>query len=138
MDEDDLRELIAALEEQFRSIGRPDLANDTFYVERNPESGEARLPSPMQRLIMMIEAFDRFLSIQDRMTYVRAMERLLTQFGGEAPSGAFVVSTAERDDTFSQSNLANAPDLTEVRKSIALLIRQIRVQDIEPPPILRA
>ena len=86
---------------------------------------------------MMLEAFDRFLAIQDRATYFNAMERLQRQLNDHAPTRAVFVPIAD-EESRKESDLAESPDLTEVRERLAVLITQLRIQGIEPPPMARA
>ena len=76
MDDDDYRALIAIVAEELRESGAAELADERNYARQEEETGEARLLDPQRRLIEMLEAFNRFLAIQDRQTYVSALSSI--------------------------------------------------------------
>jgi len=134
MNDEDFRALIAVLEEQFRSIDASDLADEAHYIQQDSESGEGFLLPPQRRLVHMLEAFDRFLAIQDRATFMDAMQRLRQHSEGEGPSRVVVIPSGEDEASRVFINLAEAPNLSDIRGPLADLIRQIQNPDgFEPP-----
>jgi hypothetical protein len=54
MDEADFLAIIEALKDQFSRIGAPELGDDIFYTERDPETDEERLLDPQTRAVAML------------------------------------------------------------------------------------
>ena len=127
MDEEDLRAIILRLQDHLREVGAADLAEEIHYVDPDEESGDSRLLPPLERLTRMLEAFERFLAVQDRAIYVDAMRRMQTDSDTAGPLTATVLLNAERGEAPVEISLAEAPDLTDLRRSIASLIERLRI-----------
>lgn len=137
MNEEDFRALIEYLMGQLRSIGANDIADERHYLRSDDGGGEATLLPPRERLIAMLQALDRYLAVQDRAMYKDAMGRIAENVE-QAPTSVRVASFASDAAEPLEVDLANAPDLFEVRQSLNALIQQLKFQDLEPPPSLRA
>ena len=125
MDEADFLAIIEALKDQFGRIGAPELGDDSFYTDREEETGRTRLQEPQGRAVAMLQAFERFLAVRDAATYHDAMGRLAQSLEGSHPDGAVVLPI---DDTLDAPpiDLSEAPDFGELRDSVTQLIGQLR------------
>ena len=130
MEDEDYRALIAVIADEMRTSGAADLANERHYATADPESGEARLLAPQRRLVEMLEAFDRFLAIQDRETYDRALSSIAKSVAGDSPRGATVELIV--DDAIREVDLSASPDLASVRESIRRFIVRLVDGDLRP------
>jgi hypothetical protein len=72
----------------------------------------------------MLKAFDRLLAIYDRSTYDKAMAQFEELLPGRTPDGAYVDLTADSRETH-PINLAAAPDFSDVRSNINVLVENI-------------
>jgi hypothetical protein len=125
LDDDDYRALIVIVSEELRASGAADLADERHYAKADEDTGETRLLDPPRRLIEMLEAFERFLAIQDREIYRAALTSIARTVEGEAPRRATVVLTT--DDVPREVDLSETPDLSTIRKDLRRLI--IRLLD---------
>lgn len=123
MDEDDYRAILVVLEEELRASGAADIAAERHYLERNTETGDARLLDPAKRSMLMLAAFGRFLAIQDRALAEQAFDTLAEFVVGEPPRRAVVELAADAEDRVVDLN--DAPDLSEVRADVARLTRRL-------------
>jgi hypothetical protein len=130
VDEDDFRAVIDALADELRSVGAPDIADPRHYGDEDPETGERRLINPQRRLVEMLNGFERFLAIQDRQTYEKAMARMANTLGGEGPKAASVIQTTDGEPR--EYFLYEAPDLREVRNDVLTLIGRLLDGDLRP------
>lgn len=139
MTDDDFIALIELLQNQLRDIGEPSLGDMRYYSDRPTEAterppggaGEDRLPAK-QMLLAMLSAFDRHLSVQDRTTFSDATRRI-----AEVARDFNVEEVLFEDDfDFAQDkvtcNLAEAPDLSGIRRDLNSLIG--RLNDLRTAP----
>ncbi len=130
MDDDDYRALIAIVAEELRASGAADLSDERHYSRADEETGEARLLTPQRRLTEMLEAFGRYLAVQDRETYHTALSSIAEAVEGEAPRRATVVLTT--DDAPREIDLSQAPDLAAIRKDLERVIIRLLDGDLRP------
>lgn len=122
MDEEDFLAIIMALEDQLLAIGAAELIDPRHYSDF--EAGS--VPSGKTRLLRMLSAFDRYLAIEDRRTYEKAMSRIGDAVREGHVQGAVVV-LPDRERTI---DLASAPDLNELRALLTALISSLH--DVGP------
>jgi hypothetical protein len=80
----------------------------------------------------MLQAFERFMAVRDRTTYVDSLERMEVSTEGRSPQGAVVVpfrSNTER----AQVDLAASPDLSEPRAMLRALVERLSGREFGPP-----
>lgn len=132
MDDEDYQALVTEVTAQLKSIGAADIADDQHYVDVNPETGEARLLSPKKRLFLMLQAFDRYLAIQDRSTFEKAQAIFRDSLDeGQMLSAVYLIPT--EDGSEHEVDLSKAPDLSEVREQLSALTRELFRIDRDPP-----
>ena len=131
MDTADYRELVELLQHQLREAGAGELANIRLYASREADTGDLRSASPKEHAIAMLQAFDRYLSIRDRHTFLTALARINETLAETAvEDAAFVpLSEAVADSSIS---FGVAPDLSTLRKDLRVLINQLQ-EDGGPP-----
>jgi hypothetical protein len=125
MEEEEIEGLVVLVTNQMREVGAAELADESNYLIRESETSEVRVLEPRERLVDMLKAFDRFLAIQDRQTYVNAfriMNRALSE--ERAPKGAFVLPTPGSREV-APVDLSNAPDLSELRARVRNLAARL-------------
>jgi hypothetical protein len=122
MDDDDLVELIALVEQQLEEAGLGEIADPTLYAERDRETGEPRPLPPMKRLIEMLRAFDRHLSVEDPRTYEAALKRINGSLEEGFVEDAVVIPLDGRSDPVS---LADGPQVGEIRQGLEALIGRL-------------
>jgi hypothetical protein len=127
VDEDDYRALIAVVESELREIGAGEIADERHYVVLDQETGDARLLAPPRRLLEMLRAFGRMMSVEDHATYERAMFVVAEHLRGDRPRGAVVVPTADDRDAV-PIDLAVAPNLGEARFTLGRLIERLSAE----------
>jgi hypothetical protein len=132
MDEDDFLALISELKAQFLEIGASELADEDNYTSRDENTGEDRLLEPRERLIAMLHAFDRFLAVRDGSTFRNAMSRIRQFTNGGGPERVLFLPVAD-ESVRGEADLSDVPDLSQVRRSVALLIEQLHSEP-EPRP----
>lgn len=122
MDDDDIRELIELVEQQLEEAGLGEIADPALYADRDRETGEPRPLPPMKRLIEMLRAFDRHLSIVDPRTYEAALKRI----NGSLEEG-FVenVVVIPLDGRGGPASLADGPPVEEIRQGLDALIGRL-------------
>src|SRR5690349_2803104 len=121
MDEEELEALIIVLADQFRSIGRNDLADENNYLWRDAETGEVRIREPRRRLVEMLKASERSLAVQDRATSLEAFQLINDALPrGQIPQRAFMVPTPGSRDT-APIDLSRAPELGDLRDRLLVL-----------------
>ncbi len=130
MNDDDYRALIAAVIEELRASGASDVADERHYTYVDKETGETHLLRPQQRLVEMLQAFDRFLVIQDREIYDLALSLIAQTVQGEGPLHASMVLTA--DNAPREIDLSKAPNLSPVRQQLQNLIVRLLDGDLRP------
>lgn len=145
MEDDDYRALIEELVRQLISVGAQDIAEDANYIVVNPETGEGELLGPRERLIELLQAFERFLAVRDGGAANIAFDNIQTTLRRSAetltapvPNGVVVELAAERDVARVEINLLNAPNLGPIRDDLDALIRQLKSIDGDAPPPSRA
>jgi hypothetical protein len=133
VDEDDFRALIEVLAQQLAAIGEGDIADERHYVQSfgDPDT-EARLLQPREHLIAMLEAFERFLSVQDRATYTESLADLSQFLADSGPRAAFIEQAGITPEA-NPLRLSDAPDLASVRHDVLHLIHAIREDGGERP-----
>ncbi|MBY0510602.1 MAG: hypothetical protein K2P94_10695 [Rhodospirillaceae bacterium] len=132
MNDNDFRAVIAAVEEQLREVGVPQVADERQYVRRSAD-GELFLLPPREHAVELLSAFERFLAIQDRTTYDKAMRTLDANLSGNAPAGAVVVMEGREGEDQQAVDLSSAPDLYSLRGEVIELIRDIRESSDHSP-----
>jgi hypothetical protein len=145
MEDDDYRALIEELVRQLIAVGAQDIAEDANYIVGNPETGEGELLGPRERLIEMLQAFERFLAVRDGGAANIAFDNIQANLRRSAgtptapvPNGVVVELAAERDVARVEINLLNAPNLGPIRDDLDALIRQLKSIDGDAPPPSRA
>jgi hypothetical protein len=131
VDDDDFRALIEVLTQEFEGMGEGDLADERHYIDvgaLEAAADDAQLLEPREHLIAMLEAFLRFLAVQDRATYDRAMADLNQRLSDAGPRLA-IVESPEANPV----RLSDAPDLGSVRIEVMKLIYAIRDSGDERP-----
>ncbi|KTT96135.1 hypothetical protein [Sphingomonas sanguinis] len=123
MNEDDYRAILAVLEEELRESGAADIAAERHYMERDPETGDARLLDPRKRSVLMLAAFGRFLAIQDRKLATQAFDTLAEFVVDGSPRRAVVELATDAE--YRLVDLSDAADLSELRADIARLMRRL-------------
>lgn len=81
MEDNDYLELIKLVSERLAQNGLPELADENRYGKTDDE-GRFRLATPPQRLLQMLEAFERELKISDAETYAKAIETINSRLRG--------------------------------------------------------
>ncbi|HEX5182009.1 MAG TPA: hypothetical protein VFW19_02535 [Allosphingosinicella sp.] len=123
MDDDDYRALIEVVADELTRSGAPDIADENHYSWTDPDTGEAKLFEPRKRLIMMLQAFDRFVAIQDRALLTRSLATIQRGVRSDGPQRV-VVALAD-DDGAREIDLADAPDFADVREGINNVIGRL-------------
>lgn len=134
MDDDDFLAIIAVLETRLRDADAGDIADPRHYLDRDPETGEARMPEPRKRLIEMLLAFDRFLAVRDRQTFKESMESLRRSLGRTADFGLQDVVVVSDDVRAHPVSLSETPDLSELRSDLQRLVGQLIETPYPPRP----
>jgi hypothetical protein len=98
MEEDEYRALIEELVRQLRQVGADDVAEESNYVVTNPETGEGELLAPQERLIAMLQAFERFLAVRDGKVARGALGRIRATLGSGATGSSADVGTPARGE----------------------------------------
>ena len=93
MEGEDFRVLIRVLAQQLQEIGAGDIADDRHYTENSPEMGARRVVPPRDQLVLMLQAFERFLAVRDRATYTDALGRINQNVRGDVPRSVFYEPT---------------------------------------------
>jgi hypothetical protein len=133
VEEYEYRDLIKLVTDQLTAVGAADIAEERHYVVNDPDTDERRMVEPRFQLIAMLQAFERFLAIQDRGTYDAASQLFNEWVPDRGPRAVIFVPTEGTADV-NPVNLASAPDLAEVRENLRDLIDQL---EIDPEPTLR-
>ena len=123
MDEEDYRALIDLIAGELAQSGAPDIADERHYTRTDPETGEAELYDPLKRLIEMLRAFERHVAIQDRSVAETALAVIRRAGRGEGPTRATVVLADDGGPR--EVDLAEAPDLSQVREDITRIIHRL-------------
>ena len=130
------REVIDALERQFRAAGLETIADPSRFTI-DDDAGERRLRRPEDRLIAMLEAYERHLAGYDRRAFDIALDeinaalvegelgdaRFVPVSDGDTPSAVGTDSPIAPDGSFS---LRDAPDLRELRAALNQFINELR------------
>lgn len=124
MDDEDFRSLLALTQRELLAVGGGDISDQSHYMFPS-EDGEYRLMEPSARLIHMLQALDRKMSLQSRETFDKAMTNLHEAIDGEPPQFALVELPREEGWKDDKVNLGNAPDLGDVRRNLSQLIGQL-------------
>src|SRR3979411_2077012 len=104
MEDDDYRALIEELVRQLIAVGAQGIAEDANYIVVNPETEEGEVWGPRERLIEMLQAFERFLAVRDGGAANVAFDNIQATLRQSAetptasvPTGVVVELAAERD-----------------------------------------
>ncbi len=130
MNDEDYLALITLVQANFRNIGAPELGDQSHYLGEESETGEVRLLPARDRLIAMLRAFERFMAVRDAETYRRAMTRI-AEWVEEPPVRAVVLPLP--GDEAATIDLQDAPELSEPRRRVHLLIERLAAAEAEPP-----
>lgn len=123
MDEEDFRGLIELVAEELTLSGAADLADERHYTITDRETGETKLLDPTKRLVEMLRAFERYVAIQDRTVAEASLVAIQDAVRDEGPTRAVVELADDRGPR--EVNLAEAPDLAEVRRDINHIINRL-------------
>lgn len=123
MDDEDYRALIEIVAEELRLSGVPDIADERHYQRTDPETGDAHLVEPQKRLIEMLRAFDRHVSVRDGALVEQSLRAIRDMTRGEGPRHA-VIALAN-DAEAREIDLGEAPDMREVRVDLNSLIARL-------------
>jgi hypothetical protein len=131
MDDEDYRALIELVAFELRRSGAPDIANERHYVAVDDEDGQPRLHEPQKRLILMLEAFERHVAVQDRAVVEKSLDTIgrTLQRNARAARAAVperVVVELASDGYPREIDLADAPDMEVVREDLYRLIARLR------------
>jgi hypothetical protein len=121
----------------------PDVALRTVAPPRG--ANDLLVSGPRERLIEMLQAFERFLAVRDGGAANIAFDNIQATLrrGAETPTapvpnGVVVELAAERDVAQVEINLLNAPNLGPIRNDLDALIGQLKSIDGDAPPPSRA
>lgn len=125
MNDDDYIELIAFVGRQLVEAGAAELADPALYTARDLETGEYRAIEPRKRLIEMLEAFERHLSVRDLAVFEKSLFSLNQALEGNGIEGVEISGVAEDGREESSIDFRGAPALSELRRRVRRLIAQI-------------
>ena len=132
------REVIDALERQFHAAGLETIADPSrFTIDDDDADDDRRLRHPEDRLVAMLEAYERHLAGNDRRAFDIALDdinaalvegevgdaRFLPVSDADTPSAVGSDSPIAPDGSFS---LRDAPDLRELRDVLDQFINELR------------
>jgi len=123
MDDEDYRALIELVAGELRRSGAPEVAYERHYHRVNVESGQAYLVEPQKRLIEMLRAFDRYVSVRDRALVEQSMNAISRTTRGEGPNR--VVVELASDGEVREVDLSEVPDMSAVRHDLSNLIARL-------------
>lgn len=139
MTPDDFVDLQNLLRKRFVEIGIPEIGFDEAYLVRDTVDGELiRRRDERSTVVDMLDAYSRYLAIQDKGTYLEAMESIRSALSDDnAPVAAVVVAPPTEEGPGvtlrRRTDLGSAPELTKLRKQLYRLISQILEAPIEDP-----
>lgn len=131
MDDRDREMLAFELAEDFRRLGAPELADDAAYAEDMPD-GRYR-PEPRKRLMLMLQALDRMVALEDAATLDEARNRLQQAMDQPPPELRILPMADEASGPRNPLNF-DLPRLTDVRKDLDRLIDAILRDEGGPDP----
>lgn len=122
MNELERDELIRTLSEEFRAFGQPELADEESYGLETPD-GRLR-PDPRKQLMLMLEAFERTVALEDAATFRKATLLISESTGGAVPEVRIVPLTrAGADAVPIPFDLAEVEDIrADTRRLIAEIL----------------
>ena len=127
MDDREYQALVELVERQLRISGVPGIADRRHYLEFDAESGEPRLLEPRQRLVLLLEAFERHVITQDGQLLEHCLAEKNDVVGGDGPRR--IVVEVAGDGSAREVDLAEAPDMAPIRERLRGLISNLR----DPP-----
>ncbi|WP_312218204.1 hypothetical protein [Sphingobium yanoikuyae] len=125
MDDEDYLALIALVETELARSGLSDIANHRHYRVQNEETGDWKLYAPKDHLVALLEAFERHLAINDRAVVEASLDRINDFLIGEDRVKR-AVCEIPGDGGSRFIDLAEAPDLSELRQELRVLLNQLR------------
>ncbi|MGB4065247.1 MAG: hypothetical protein WBK19_15595 [Azonexus sp.] len=125
MNSADYLSLIDVLKEQLDLVGASGLADPRHYVKQDPETGEHFLLEPRQRLLEMLQAFERFLAVRDKTTLENSLERINRPETSPQVETVEVLSTPG-EGAAEPANFEGLEYLGDVRASLRELIYELR------------
>ncbi|SCX34505.1 hypothetical protein [Agrobacterium rosae] len=128
MEDDDYFAIIAELQKQLRDSGAEDIADERHYAKTDFDTGERKILEPGARLLLMLEAFERHLSLEDRRTGEKAMTVI-----NQTVSDGHVEGVILETQTGRTVDLMGGPDLTSTREAVSRLIGRLR--EVPPPSL---
>ncbi len=131
MDDRDREMLALELAENFRRLGAPELADDATYAEDTPD-GRYR-PEPRKRLVLMLEALDRMMALEDAATLDDARNRLAQTMDQPSPD-LHILPMADEAGVARDPLYFDLPRLSDVRKDLDRLIDAIMRDEGGPDP----
>lgn len=131
MDDRDREMLALELAEDFRRLGAPELADDAAYAEDTPD-GRYR-PEPRKRLMLMLQALDRMVALEDAATLDEARNRLGQAMDQPPPELRILPMADEASGARNPLNF-DLPRLSDVRKDLDRLIDAILRDEGGPDP----
>lgn len=131
MDERDREMLALELAEDFRRLGVPELADDATYAE-DTSDGRYR-PEPRKRLILMLQALDRVVALEDAATLEDARDRLREAMD-QPPPELRILPMADESVGARDPLHFDLPRLSDVRQDLDRLIDAILRDEGTPDP----
>lgn len=132
MNDDDYRALIQLVENQLRAVGLAEVADPINYLDDGYEYGELRrsietprLLPPRDHLIALLDAFDTQLMLRDQRVVMESLLVIRDFNRGYLPTGAVVYGAGEGP----AFNLAELPNLFEIRTELQNFIRDLRASE---------
>ncbi|MBX9663021.1 MULTISPECIES: hypothetical protein [Sphingomonadaceae] len=131
MDDRDREILALELAEDFRRLGAPELADVAAYAEDTPD-GRYR-PEPRKRLLLMLEALDRMIALEDAATLDDARNRLRQAMDQPVPE-LRILPMADEGGGVRDPLFFDLPHLVDVRQDLHRLIDAIMRDEGGPDP----
>jgi hypothetical protein len=134
MNESEAEAVIAVFADRLREIGEPEIAEQDDLVFRS-DDGIVRRYDPRKRLVLMIQAFERSLALQDSSTFQVArntIDRLADGFHG---AEIVIVRVPEAGDTgvialsHAPLRMEDLPDLSDLRVRLRELAARIATDE---------
>ena len=130
MTEIEYLEIIGELKRHLEDVGLEGLARDEDYVGIYDDH---KLPSAKQHLKEILASLERHLAVHDFGTYCAAIKtiRSVADIGGDFR--ASVLAPARDGQISFERDLADAPRLRGLRRSVKRLIRLVAEDEMLPP-----
>ena len=129
MEDDDYLALIDLVERRLTDAGADELADPALYTRRDYETGERSMLPPDQRLVAMLEAFNRHMKARDIATFEVALKRINKNLHEGFVNGA-IVEDGDDERSGEPVDLEQSPRFAEPRERLEVLIARLR--DLRP------